>query len=140
MNEIILSIKPKFSDVIYSKQKTIELRRKIGIRFIKGRTIYIYTSSPVKHITGEAKILRIEMLPINVIKEQYLAETCISADNLDSYFFGCSFGFLIFLCEVLEYKNRIPLKKLSLVNFKPPQSFCYADQSLIELIEAEKCT
>lgn len=140
MNEIILSIKPQFSNAIYSKQKTVELRRKIGVRFTTGQRIYIYTSSPLKQISGEAKILRVEMLPISKIKSQYLAEACISSIDFDSYFSGCSHGYLIFLCEVMEYKNKIPLVKLSCANFKPPQSFCYPDKSLIDFIEAEKCT
>ncbi|MGZ8556386.1 MAG: hypothetical protein ACXWVX_08415 [Sulfuricurvum sp.] len=140
MNEIILSIKPIFSDAIYSKRKTVELRRKIGVQFKNGQLIYIYTSSPVKHITGEAKILKIDMLPTNVIKEQYLTDACITSDKFDSYFLGCSHGFLIFLYEVVEYRKKIPLNKLALANFKPPQSFRYADKSLIDLIEAEKCT
>lgn len=140
MNEIILSIKPKFSNAIYSKQKTVELRRKIGLRFTKNRTIYIYTSSPVKQISGEAKILRIEFLTVDAIKERYLAEACISSIDFDAYFLGCTHGYLIFLREVMEYKNKIPLTKLSLVNFKPPQSFCYPNSLLLNFIEAEKCT
>jgi predicted transcriptional regulator len=140
MNEIILSIKPKFSDAIYSKQKTIELRRKIGVQFRKRGTIYIYTSCPVKQISGEAKILRIENLPVDEIKKHYLAEACISTHDFDSYFVGCTHGYLIFLCDVMEYKNKISLKKLSLLNFKPPQSFCYPNSLLLNFIEAEKCT
>lgn len=139
MNEIILSIKPKYSDAIYSKHKTVELRRKIGVQFTKDRTIYIYTSSPVKKISGEVKIFRIEKLSVDAIKELYLVEACISPADFDSYFLGCSHGYLIFLCEVMEYENKIPLKKLSLVNFKPPQSFCYPDNLLLDFIESEKC-
>lgn len=139
MNEIILSIKPRFSDAIYSKQKTVELRRKIGVRFENNSTIYIYTSSPVQHMSGEAEILRIETLPLVVIKDHYLSQACISAIEFDSYFAGCSHGYLIFLCNVVEYKNKIPLKKLEQANFKPPQSYCYPGCAVLGLIETEKC-
>jgi len=47
----LFSIKEKYSDRIYSKEKLVEFRRQ-NVNIDKGEFCLIYTSSPVKKITG----------------------------------------------------------------------------------------
>lgn len=140
MKNIIISIKPKFCKEIYSGAKALELRKSIGNEFASGARMYIYESAPAKSVTGEAVIDKVSRLSIEDIKEQYLYAACIAESEFDKYYFGKSFGYVIFLREVKHYSSGIPLEKLKRLGFHAPQSFAYASYGVAEFIEVNKCT
>jgi predicted transcriptional regulator len=138
MNNPIISIKPRFTSEIYLGNKKVELRKRIGRRFVAGGLIYIYSSSPIKRITGYAKIVKIETLPILIIRQQYLLAACIDAISFDSYYSGHTTGILIWLSDVIEFDNGPSLAKLRELGFTPPQSFSYATDQIESLLENYK--
>jgi predicted transcriptional regulator len=138
MNNAILSIKPRFTREIYLGNKKVELRKRIGRRFTVGCLIYIYSSSPVKRITGYAKIRKIETLPVSNIRQHYLTLACIDAISFDSYFLGHEKGILIWLTDVIEFNNGPSLAKLRKMGFTPPQSFSYATNQIESLLASYK--
>ena len=140
MKNIIISIKPKFCKEIYSGAKALELRKIIGNEFVSGARMYIYESAPAKSITGEAVIHKVSRLSVEDIKDQYLSAACIAEKEFDKYYFGKSFGYVIFLQEVKHYSNGIPLAELKKLGFHAPQSFAYASSGVAEFIEVNKCT
>lgn len=79
---IILSIKPKFTNLILDGSKTIEMRTKIGKKFINGARIIIYSSSPTKAIVAIAKIKKIQRLNKNKVDINLFQKICISQDFL----------------------------------------------------------
>ncbi|KDC51623.1 hypothetical protein [Pseudoalteromonas fuliginea] len=135
---IILSIKPVFVQEIYNKNKLVELRKKIGKKFISGNKIIIYSTSPVKAITGQALIAKIERVSVDNIIGQHLENACIDEKACRAYFNGSDFGFLIWLEDVFEFENALPLLELKSINFFAPQSFAYASDTLIKKVN-EKC-
>lgn len=134
----MLSIKPVFSDEIYKGNKIVELRRCVGSAFKENAEIYIYSTSPQKCISGSAKILRIDKIPVSLVVKEHLANACIDAVGCMSYFEGKEFAFLIWLKEVRRFEVPLALSKLRLYNFTPPQSFSYATIELINFLES-KC-
>jgi predicted transcriptional regulator len=140
MQSIIISIKPEFCKVIYSGEKDVELRRRIGVGFVVGAKLYIYTSKVDKSITGEAYIGKVELLPLKDLKAKYLLAACISEVDFDKYFYGCREGYAVSIHDVGKYKNSVTLKDLGGVGFRAPQSFMYAGKDLINYIESRVCT
>lgn len=136
---IIVSIQPKFCKAIYSKEKIVELRRRIGQKFVVGARMYIYTSKVGRGVSGEVVIKMIELLSLEEIKQKYINYACISVKDFDTYYDGCAEGYVISLSEVTEYKRLIPLKELQNLGFHAPQSFMYASHQIEEYIEATKC-
>lgn len=53
---IILSIKPKYAELIYSGKKTIEWRHTYPKKIIFSDVVYIYETAPVSMVTGSFKI------------------------------------------------------------------------------------
>lgn len=53
---IILSIKPKYAELIYSGKKTIEWRHTYPNKIIFSDVVYIYETAPVSMVTGSFKI------------------------------------------------------------------------------------
>lgn len=135
---ITLSIKPFFSDEIYKGLKRVELRRSVGAFFKPGTEILIYSTSPQKAITGSAKISYIENIPVKNIIENYLTDACIDISSCNAYFEGKTQGYLIWLSEVKRYNEPLQLSELKKIGFTAPQSFSYATQNLINLVNS-KC-
>lgn len=131
MREIIISIKPQYSSMIFNGAKTVELRKKIGTLFEPGRRIYIYSSSPVKMLAGEATIASIQVGAPSAIAQIAFEKGCISKDNFDKYFFNRNEAFVIYLYNVIEYESKVPLASLRAAGITPPQSYCYAARDII---------
>lgn len=132
---IILSIKPCFSDQIYMKNKPLELRKRLGKAFFIGTKVYIYSSSPVKAITGVAEINKIERLPVTKLKEHYLGLACISATDFDEYYKGHKEGYALWLTNINKFVRPITLEQLRQHDFTAPQSFCYMTEKLQKLLK-----
>ncbi|MBC2746251.1 MAG: hypothetical protein HF975_04445 [ANME-2 cluster archaeon] len=122
---VLLSIKPKYAIQILKGNKRYEFRKSI----FKNRNIdqvYIYSSSPVKRITGAFSIKQIiEKHPIQLWNE-CKDFSGIDEDDFLKYFKGKETGFAIEIGEVKAFdpinpKDHIPF-------FVPPQSFCYTDK------------
>lgn len=133
MKRIILSIKPSFSSEIYEGNKMVELRKKVGHFFTENNLIYIYSSSPVKEITGHAVIKQIDNTTVIDIKK-FLESACITEKLFDEYYKGHTHGVLIWLKDIVKYDNPLPLEKLKTIGFSAPQSFCYADDKFEQLL------
>ena len=135
---IILSIKPQFTNLILDGRKTIEMRTKIGKKFIKGAKIIIYSSSPVKAIVAIAKIKEIEHLHKRQVDQKHLKKVCISQDFFDQYMKTRSECYLIELIDIKKIIKPISLVELKKNNFTAPQSFCYASNEIEQLVRDSK--
>ncbi|MBC2689794.1 hypothetical protein [Pseudomonas kielensis] len=131
MREIIISIKPHYSSLIFSGAKTVELRKKIGSEFRTGKQIYIYSSSPVKMLSGEATIAFTQTGSPTEIKALAIEKACISEEDYDAYFSHHKKAYAIHLTDVIEYERKIPLLSLRKAGITPPQSYCYAERRTI---------
>jgi len=132
---IVLSIKPVFSDEIYNGKKLVELRRSIGLSFKADTPIFIYSTTPSKAITGYAEILKVESSSVEDILNYHLAKACIDLESCTDYFYGRTFGYLIWLKNVRRFSNPLHLSELKKIGFTAPQSFTYATRDLIQMVE-----
>ncbi len=62
--EFILSIKPIYTEKIFSRSKTVELRRRFPLHVEKGNLAYIYATSPVCALVGVIEIDCVEKLSL----------------------------------------------------------------------------
>lgn len=134
MSEVILSVKPFYSEKIFDGEKNVELRKRVGIRFVAGARILVYSSSPTKKITGHAEISQVDELTVSEIRSQFLDAACICEKDFDDYYKGTDIGFVIHLCKVKKFKQGIPLSLLRSRGFSPPQSFSYPSDEVLDLV------
>lgn len=135
IDEIILSIKPKFANEIYNGNKSVELRKKIGSKFRPNVKVYIYSSSPESKISGYAYIQEIQTLSVQQIKNLHLDNACISQSDFDSYYEGHDSGVLLWLYGVIKYETGVSLAQLKEKGLTAPQSFCYVPNTLRSWLE-----
>lgn len=132
---VLLSIKPKYADLILAGSKRVEFRRSWAAQNV--RVIVLYASSPVKMIVGA-----VEVDEVIVGSPSSLWKTCtergggLTRKELMSYFAGKSKGVAVLLGKVIKpVENVKPTDVIN--NFVPPQSFRYLAATEYLTIEAK---
>ncbi len=122
---VLLSIKPKYADLIFSGEKQYEFRRAI-FKTRPVTKIVVYASSPISKIIGEFEIDKVLTLEIADLWSQTMKFSGINKDFYDSYFIGKDIGHAIKVKKPKKYKVHKELKDFNIK--KAPQSFTYLKQ------------
>jgi len=137
--DVVLSIKPIYSEKILEGRKTVELRRRFPVSAPNGTLAYIYSTSPVKAMVGTASIRDVLKLPIEQIWAEFEATAFIERKQFDKYFDGLDHGFALVFDEVRAFSRPLPLTELrEKFDFEPPQSFLYAKRDLRRALQDER--
>lgn len=130
-----MSIKPKYSHKIITQKKTIEIRKKIGIKFKIDEYIYIYSSAPDKKIVGYFQIDSIIEFDKDKITNELLLESCLSKNEMLNYIKDDkAYGIKI---KNIYLSKTISLQEIRNVfrNFNPPQSFRYIQADMLDYLK-----
>ncbi len=125
---ILLSIKPEYTQKIFSGEKKYEFRKQRPISIIE--MVLIYESAPSKNIVGWFTVKRI----LSGSPED-IWERCKNSGGIErkEYFAYCNGRKCIYALEIdsiLQFGSPInPLEICS--DFRPPQNFSYLDSSPI---------
>jgi predicted transcriptional regulator len=127
----IFSIKDEYSRKIFSKERKVELRRQ-DVRGTKNEKCFIYTTTPVKKITGFFVVKEKVRLPIEQLWRRTKDIAGITKEKFIAYFKGCSVGTAIFIKYVKKFIQELTLDELRqlIKDFKPPQSYCNINDRL----------
>jgi len=120
---VLLSIKPKYAELIKSGFKKYEFRRKIWRKF-GGSKVYIYSTSPIKKIIGafDAPIIHAD-LP-HKIWELFGDHSGISEEEFFQYFRDSEIAYAIEIRNLIIFEEpRDP--SIYFLDFTPPQSYLY---------------
>ena len=131
----LFSIKEEFSDRIFSKEKLVEFRRQ-NVNINNGERCLVYTSHPVKKITGYFVVKEKIRLPILKLWYKTREFAGISRKEFMNYFVGCQMGTAIIFKKVGKFVqgvNLIDIKKRNR-NFRPPQSYYNIDKNFINIL------
>ena len=119
--KVLMSIKPKYVNKIFTGEKLYELRRKIFQK--KVSSIVVYSSSPIMMVIGEIEVEDIIAgTPVGIF-QQFEDKICISRDDYFSYFNNTNIAYAIKIGRVNKYHEP---KKLSDFGIqRAPQSYIY---------------
>ena len=120
---VLLSIKPKYAELILAGTKRVELRRSwpsgdIGV-------MVLYSSAPTQKLVGIAFIDRVEECDFESLWR--LADACgggVTYDELKVYVEGKRTAFGVMIDRVRVAEKEVDPKEL-FPDFTPPQSFLY---------------
>jgi predicted transcriptional regulator len=136
--DVVLSIKPVYSQKILAGKKTVELRRRFPVAAPRGALAYIYSSSPVKAMVGTASIRDVLKLPIEQIWTEFESAAFVERPAFEKYFEGLEEGFALVFDDVKSFSRPLPLSELrERFGFEPPQSFLYAKHDLRRALQDE---
>ncbi len=136
--DVVLSIKPAYSERILNGRKTVELRRRFPVSAPNGTLAYIYSTSPVKAMVGMVAIREVLKLPVEQIWSEFKETASIERDQFNGYFEGLEQGFALVFEDVKAFSRPLPLSELrKKFSFEPPQSFLYAKHDLRQALRDE---
>ena len=122
--KVLLSIKPKYADLIFLGKKHYEFR-KVIFRVRSIEKVVVYASNPISKVIGEFKIEDIISSEISDLWEQTMEYAGVDKDFYDEYFSGRDIGHAIKVKNPKKYEKH---KELQDFNIKQaPQSFVYID-------------
>jgi len=119
---VLLSIKPKYAELILSGEKKYEFRRSI-FKNPRIKQIIIYASSPVSKIIGEFEIDDILSFDIKELWSHTMDHAGIDKEYYDTYFSGKDIGHAIKVKNAKRYSKHKELKEFNVK--RAPQSFAY---------------
>ncbi len=135
-HDFVLSIKPEYAAKIIAGEKTVELRRRFPAGTVTGAVAYIYATVPVQALIGWVTIAEVRCMPVREIWAQFARAACIEAGDFREYFDDLENGYVLVLEQPKALVPPIGLSELKTrLNFAPPQSYCYADDSFRRLIQ-----
>jgi len=124
---VLLSIKPEFSDKILSGEKQYEFRKTKFSDPTRVDTVYMYASSPVQRIVGAFSVGRVEEASPEMLWDEYGGVSGIDDQSrFMGYFSDTEKGYAI---EVEESKALHPTvdPRTFIEDFHPPVSFQYVN-------------
>jgi predicted transcriptional regulator len=136
--DVVLSIRPQYSEKIFEGKKTVELRRRFPVSAPTGTISYIYSTSPVRAMVGTVEIKDVLKLPVQQIWTEFKNNALIEKYDFEKYFDGLQWGFALLFDDVRAFSRPIPLAELrEQFGFEPPQSFSYAKRDLRRALKHE---
>ncbi len=126
--KLLLSIKPEYSEKIFSGEKKYEFRKQKPKLAIS--KVFVYECSPSKSIVGWFSVRWIHSGSPEEIWEMCKNSSGIEKAKYLSYCNGKKIVYAFEIDEVFKLDKPIdPFRVIS--DFKPPQSFVYLDGSAI---------
>jgi predicted transcriptional regulator len=120
--QVLLSIKPEFTDKIFEGSKKYEYRRTI-FRDKDIKKVVVYASSPVSKVIGEFEIEQVLFDGLNDLWNKTKNYSGISKKYFLNYFANTNKGYAIKVKNYFKYKTPVCLQ--SKYGVLPPQSFLY---------------
>ena len=123
---VLMSIKPRYADMIFAGTKTVELRRvcpKIG----PGDLVLVYVSRPRMALVGGFVVEDIVVATPAELCRRHLKQSGLTQDSFLTYFEGTpqAFGILIGRTWQMEQATELATLRRRKGGFHPPQSYRY---------------
>jgi predicted transcriptional regulator len=124
---VLLSIKPEFSEKILSGEKRYEFRRTKFSEPSNVETIYLYATSPVQQIVGSFTAGEVEEGSPETLWSKYGDHSGIKDQSrFMEYFSGSETGYAIEIEETTCLSPPVDPRSF-IENFRPPVSFQYVN-------------
>lgn len=123
---LLLSIRPRFVDLIFAGTKTVELRR-VKPRVQVGDLVVVYASGATKGMVGAFEVAGVTAAAPSSIWRKHNGGSGLTKREFDAYFVGASIGYAIRIGKCWRLDETVPLKTLRKrrAGFRPPQSYHY---------------
>ena len=123
---VLLSLHPRFADLVFSKLKLVELRRRFA-QFAENREVFIYVTSPARILRGGFRVDHVWKGTPEDIWHEVANIACIRKPEFDDYYRGSNVAYALGIADVWEFDAPASLAELRerLSSFTVPQSWRY---------------
>ena len=129
--ELLISIRPEHADNIVKGVKTVEFRRRFPPeQRVRGATIWIYSTAPVREVIGTAIVVSVERMRTAALWQAYADQGAVSRGVFEDYFEGVSEGHAIRLGGVRRLRMPVDAARLEALDFATPQSYRFVPEAV----------
>ncbi len=135
MVDVLISIRPRFANLILDERKVVEIRRRAsGIH--AGDRLVIYSCTPEMSVVGACRVVEVVVEEPQTLYRRFGVAACLGREEFLRYLDGASRGAAIRVSQVERLDVPITLASLraSLRGFTVPQSYRFLGASEIEAI------
>lgn len=139
-NALLLSVRQKYANKIFSGTKTVELRKNRP-RVTKGDTILVYVTSPVKALCAILIVEEVVTAEPGELWAWVKKGADVTEEEYYDYFSDATSGCGIFFSDVQIFPSPLSLKALKEMwpNFHPPQGYYYLPSNLFYQVLQKIC-
>ena len=135
---LLLSIKPRYADAIFTRQKRVELRR-VRPRVGPGDLVLVYVSSPRCALEGAFLVERVLKAAPSALWKHVSSQAGLSRDEFEGYFGTREMAYAIVIQKVWRLAP-VTLSTMRRAQIRPPQSYQYLDKSTAARLELREHT
>lgn len=130
---LLISLRPRYADLVFEGLKKAELRRRDLTR-MKGRDVFVYVTSPVKALRGGFHVGEVIAGTPDEIWEEVSSEARLKKSEFDAYYAGRKIACALKIKYYWEYENPLELSELraKFRSFVVPQSWRYLKAEELE--------
>lgn len=133
MNDVLISIKPKYAELIFSGKKRCEFRKKVPQMCKWPNRFYVYSSAPVKKIVGWFGTHGYgHYITFDNLWDETDEWAGISKEDLERYFANAEEMFAI---SISTFHRISPVDICDVGIDKAPQNFLYLTDEQMKLLE-----
>lgn len=127
---VLLSVKPKYANMILNGTKQYEFRKSNIKRINEVNKVYIYSTSPVKKVIGTFKVSDVLIDRPEKLWERCNGSSGMSKKEFFNYFAEKEIGYA-FKIENIKILEPFNINEGD-SNYTAPQSFCYVYEDWIK--------
>lgn len=136
---LLVSVRPRWVREIVVGRKTVELRRR-SPRLNEPVRALVYETSPAYRLRASCVMGPVRSEHPDMLWDRVGLRSCVSKEEYYSYFRGRKLAYGIEIRDVVEMSSRLTLDWLRReAGFVPPQSWAWASERLLEVIEPFRC-
>ena len=122
----LISIRPRFAEMIFAGSKTVELRR-VCPKIVPGDLALVYVSSPAKELRGSFEVGKILTASPTALWKKVGRKSGVTRAEFFAYFKGKKQAHALVIKRAWPLPTPVCLKTLrkSKGGFRPPQNFHY---------------
>lgn len=120
-HQAIIPMHPEWARLIYTGEKTIEIRRKRPRS--NTRLLWLYETRPTSMITGTAKLIHVHADSPQGIWHRYGPDSHIDRDEYDRYTMGTTTIYALRIDQAQQLDQPLPIEHFGLTT--PPQTYTY---------------
>ncbi len=126
----LISIRPRFAEMIFSGVKTVELRR-VCPKITAGDLALVYVSSPAMELRGSFEVARIISASPAALWKKVGKKSGITKAEFFAYFRGKKKAHALVIRRAWKLASPVCLKTLRqrTGGFRPPQNFHYLNRN-----------
>jgi predicted transcriptional regulator len=128
MNSWLISIRPRFSRLIFVGEKLVELRRK-RLHATPGDILFVYETSPTMSVCGFVRVKQVETCSVNSLWRLVGGKTAVTRSEYRKYFEGKGRATAIHVSapKLFDSPLTLPMIRKESPLFHPPRTWMNFD-------------